>query len=439
MKISNEVANAIRESLAAEPPKEAHRSRAALIRDLGPELLKARKDKNLSLDDLRAILQKSGLQISVGTLKNYLSQSRRPAQERRLGATAARPKAKPEDGSVSQLKTRVDKAHGARSEEKSALPPAPRPGAAAGVERAAEKPAAPPMPKPPKPIGLVRAGEAAEFGASRNPADAETPETGRGSSGEIWNRGRGSRAGVVVSASARSRHNLGDRLMNKPIYVVGGSKGGVGKSLVTMALVHYLKENDEQVFLIDADTSNPDVLKSYEEEVTCKLVNLDDADGWIQFVNICDEHRESVVVVNTAARNNVGVAQYGGTLSKSLDELQRNLVTLWVINRQRDSLELMQDYVEAIGNSTLHVVKNGYFGADAKFELYNGSDVRKAVERKSGRSVLFPDMADRVSDALYSDRLSIAKAWRTMPIGNRAELRRWLEEVNKIFPGLVDA
>ena len=50
--------------------------------------------------------------------------------------------------------------------------------------------------------------------------------------------------------------------MNKPIYVVGGSKGGVGKSLVTMALVHYLKENDDEVFLIDADTSNPDVLKS---------------------------------------------------------------------------------------------------------------------------------------------------------------------------------
>jgi len=226
--------------------------------------------------------------------------------------------------------------------------------------------------------------------------------------------------------------------MNKPIYVVGGSKGGVGKSLVTMALVHYLKENDEQVFLIDADTSNPDVLKSYEQEVTCKLVNLDDADGWIQFVNICDEHKESVVVVNTAARNNVGVAQYGGTLSKSLDELKRHLVTLWVINRQRDSLELMQDYMEAIPNSTLHVVKNGYFGVDAKFELYNGSDVKKAVERNGGRSVLFADMADRVSDDLYSNRLSIAKAWGTLPIGNRAELRRWLEEVNKVLATVVD-
>jgi hypothetical protein len=178
MRISNEVANAIRERLAAEPPREAHRSRAALIRDLAPELIKARKDKNLSLDDLRAILQKSGLQISVGTLKNYLSQSRRPAQERRLGAAAARPKAKPEDGSMPPLKTRADKAHGARSEEKSPLPPAPRPGAVAAVERAAEKPAVPPMPKPPKPIGLVRAGEAAESERREIPPMPKPPKPG---------------------------------------------------------------------------------------------------------------------------------------------------------------------------------------------------------------------------------------------------------------------
>ena len=175
MKIPNEVANAIRESLAAEPPREAHRSRAALIRDLAPELIKARKDKNLSLDDLRAILQKSGLQISVGTLKNYLSQSRRPAQERRLGAAAARPKAKPEDGSMPQLKTRADKPLGAPSEERR---PAPRPGNAAGVERAAEKPAVPPMPKPPKPVGQVKAGEPAESERREIPPMPKPPKPG---------------------------------------------------------------------------------------------------------------------------------------------------------------------------------------------------------------------------------------------------------------------
>ncbi|MGC1860059.1 MAG: hypothetical protein WA733_02765 [Methylocystis sp.] len=126
------------------------------------------------MDDLRAILQKSGLQISVGTLKNYLSQSRRPAQERRLGAAAARPKAKPEDGSISQMKTRADKAHGARSEEKSSLPPA-----LAGVERAAaEKPAVPPMPKQPKPIGQVRARAAAESERREIPPMPKPPKPG---------------------------------------------------------------------------------------------------------------------------------------------------------------------------------------------------------------------------------------------------------------------
>ena len=191
MKISNEVANAIRKSLAAEPPREAHRSRAALIRDLAPELIKARKDKNLSLDDLRAILQKSGLQISVGTLKNYLSQSRRPAQERRLGAAAARPKAKPEDGSMSRMKTRADKAHGARSEEKSSLPAAP-----AGVERATEKPAVPPMPKPPKPIGLVRAGEAADSERREIPPMPKPPKQGAAARAEK----SGTEGGEVVPA-----------------------------------------------------------------------------------------------------------------------------------------------------------------------------------------------------------------------------------------------
>ncbi len=146
---------------------------------------------------------------------------------------------------------------------------------------------------------------------------------------------------------------------------------------------------------------------------------MEDADGWIRLVNICDENRESVVIVNTAARNNIGVGAYGGTLSNTLEELQRKLVTLWVINRQRDSLELLQDYVEAIPNSTVHVVKNAYFGADSKFELYNGSKTKKLVEGNGGRSLVFPGMADRVSDDLYSKRLSIGTALKDLPIGPR--------------------
>lgn len=44
---------------------------------------------------------------------------------------------------------------------------------------------------------------------------------------------------------------------NYPIYMVGGSKGGAGKSLVTLTLVDYLRRSDVHVVLVKTDTSNP--------------------------------------------------------------------------------------------------------------------------------------------------------------------------------------
>jgi hypothetical protein len=217
--------------------------------------------------------------------------------------------------------------------------------------------------------------------------------------------------------------------------VVGGSKGGTGKSLVAEATLDHYEQLGIKAFLIESDTSNPDVWKAYRERLPSALVNLDEADGWIQLVNLCDEHRDSVVVVNTGARNNVGVTAYGTTLNSTLAELERDLLSLWVINRQRDSLELLKDYMEALPNGLVHVIRNGHFGDEKKFELYNDSKLRTAVEGRGGKSVTFPDLADRVSDDLYIKRLAIAAALepKTLPIGNRAELRRWRDETRTML------
>lgn len=225
--------------------------------------------------------------------------------------------------------------------------------------------------------------------------------------------------------------------MAKNIYLIGGSKGGVGKSMVTMALVDLLVSMGENVLLIESDTGNPDVWKTYKEEVETELIDLDQVDGWIELVNLCESKPDAIVVINTAARNNLGVSAYGETLNSTLAELKRKLVTLWVINRQRDSLELLKGYMDAIPNAAVHVVRNGHAGEEKKFELYNTSKLRKDVEERGGKSVTFPDLADRVSDDLYSKRLSIAKASKELPIGNRAELLRWRGEVKKVLEGVL--
>ena len=197
---------------------------------------------------------------------------------------------------------------------------------------------------------------------------------------------------------------------SKPIFMICGDKGGVGKSVVSLALLDRCLSREGSALLVETDTTNPDVWRSYEQEegVLSESVDLDRADGWIVLVNLCDRHRDRAVIVNTAARNNAGVGAHGGTLHGALEELGRPLVALWVINRQRDSLELLKRFLSAMPAATVHVLRNLYWGDEAKFELYDGSELRKAVEARGGRSLNFPDLADRVADDLFSGRLSIA-------------------------------
>jgi hypothetical protein len=216
------------------------------------------------------------------------------------------------------------------------------------------------------------------------------------------------------------------------IYIVGGSKGGVGKSIVAMALLHYLNTVCKQLLLIDADTANPDVAKAYGKSIDTAYINLDEKEGWMDLVNRLAEMPDATVIINTPARSSEGMKLYGMLLTDSLEELGRELVTLWVINSQRDSLQLLKEYLDTIGSGTTHVLRNLYHGPERKFELYNNSKIRTTVEGQ-GQTFNFPDVADRISDQLHSERLTIQKVIDDAPIGNRAEVNRWVKECTVIF------
>jgi Mrp family chromosome partitioning ATPase len=130
--------------------------------------------------------------------------------------------------------------------------------------------------------------------------------------------------------------------MGKPVYMSSGSKGGVGKSIVSISLIHYLIVRGEKVLLVDADTANPDVGKAYGKTVETVYINLDEKEGWMDLANLLAEHPDETVVINTPARSGEGVRLYGTLLTESMQELGRKLVTLWVINSQRDSLQLLK-------------------------------------------------------------------------------------------------
>ncbi len=224
--------------------------------------------------------------------------------------------------------------------------------------------------------------------------------------------------------------------MNSPIVFVSGSKGGVGKSITAMAVLDYLTVGQKLVKLVESDTSNPDVWKSYNRSVECEQVNLDDVEGWIQLVNTCDAQSFKNVVVNTPARNNSGVKKHGDILTNSLHELGRPLVTLWVINRQRDSLDLLSEYLDLMPGGVVHVVQNGYFGEEKKYELYRASALHERIAQQNGKDLFLPDLSDRVTDELYTKRITLAQAAAQMKIGDRVELQRWRAAVGQTLASI---
>lgn len=224
--------------------------------------------------------------------------------------------------------------------------------------------------------------------------------------------------------------------MNSSIYYVGGSKGGVGKSKMSFALIDYLMSQKKKILLIESDTSNPDVYKAHEphssENLICEITNLDTSDGWIEMVEFLEDHPEHFVVINSAARSNTGIEKYGITLKETLNGLERDLCTFWMINRQRDSVELLRGFLNVFPDATVNVCRNMYFGDPEKFEIYNESKSKELIEIK-GHTLNFPGLSPRVADKLYSERIPIWVAQNQFRLGERVELSRWKNLCANLF------
>lgn len=225
----------------------------------------------------------------------------------------------------------------------------------------------------------------------------------------------------------------------KKIYFVGGGKGGVGKSTVSIALIDFLLKENKEIVLVETDTSNPDVGKIFSKIIPVEAINLDFKEGWINLINKAEENADKDIVINSAARNNIGLVKYGAMLCDALEPLNRQLDTIWVINRQRDSLNLLVEYMNTINSGRITVLRNLYFGTSEKFELFNNSKVKKTIEEERAGNVLdFPDLADRITDIMTEQRLSFDGLYKKVALGDRMEVDRFRGNCREIFEQLIE-
>lgn len=216
------------------------------------------------------------------------------------------------------------------------------------------------------------------------------------------------------------------------VHWLGGAKGGVGKTMAGMGLIDFLRSDGREPVLVETDKKNPDLGRAHADELIVETADLTDQDGWVELLDLC-ARTSAPIVINSA----VGADEKQGidALEQSLESSGKKLVVLWVINRQRDSIELLLEFMESIKNpkTEIHVIRNLYFGAAHKFELFNGSETKKEIEARGGKVLDLPEIADRIANELYSKRVSVASCLNGAETGTRFILARWQHAVHQMF------
>lgn len=230
-------------------------------------------------------------------------------------------------------------------------------------------------------------------------------------------------------------------MQKKNLIYVGGSKGGTGKSMVCMALVDYFRKTfpKDTILLFETDSSNPDVGRLYRETkgVTLRglILNEDDS-GWMALVDAIDETKANHIVINSMAASNLGIQTQGTLLDQNIldGNLAVNFKVFWVMNRNKDSVTLLRDFLSNMKSATVYPVLNLYFGKEEEFSFYRANeDLHEEIAIRGGQQLVFPNLNDLIADKLYTDEINLEKLPAQLRLGMRTGLERWLSTIKAEF------
>jgi hypothetical protein len=228
--------------------------------------------------------------------------------------------------------------------------------------------------------------------------------------------------------------------MKDTIFYVGGGKGGVGKSMVSLALVQFLIDRhgkEKTIHLIETDESNPDTGRVYKGKIPVTNAILDENEkGWILMSQLIETSSDTLFVINSAARSNLGIRKNGRNFTVVLEngKVPYNFVTLWPMNRQKDSVTLLEDFLNYVTFGTVYPIRNKYFGEPEDFALY-AKRIEESVKLSSHvtKTLDFPALADIIADDFYTGGKTIPETVDNLGAFAGQSFLSWRNQVYSMF------
>jgi hypothetical protein len=226
------------------------------------------------------------------------------------------------------------------------------------------------------------------------------------------------------------------------IHLVGGEKGGVGKSMVSRLLAQYFLDHEMPFLGFDTDRSHGSLLRFYADHASPVLV--DSYEALDKIVEAAAEMPGRRVLVDLAAQTHDPLVQWmdeSGVLDMA-DVSDISMHYWHVMDSGRDSVDLLKKLLDRFGQRVNYViVRNQLRGEDFTMLQRSGE-----LERATGLGAKIVDLKklhetvvqkiDARNATFWSARHSNAIDGASLGLMERQRLRLWL---NHAYAGIEAA
>ena len=234
----------------------------------------------------------------------------------------------------------------------------------------------------------------------------------------------------------------------KKILFINGTKGGIGNSLnAALCLDYFLNKYPNKVSLIDTDTSNPDLLQAYEDEMpegSAIGFDINEENGRKEMFRYILKSPNEFFIVNPKGGDKKDIENIATSdvmtylLNYYKDSM--NIYYLWVLDGNNNAIKTLQDVAAKTPHAKLNIIYNSYFLSDNDIQVINQkTNLDKFITNNNGKIMKFPIIQEEFYDYLIDKNIPVHK-WSDDgdPI-NICELDRIREIIAKMYDNLIVA
>jgi hypothetical protein len=159
------------------------------------------------------------------------------------------------------------------------------------------------------------------------------------------------------------------------IHLIGGEKGGVGKSVVARVLAQYMIDKNIPFVGFDTDRSHGSLMRFYEDFASPMLI--DSYESLDTMVELAAEHPDERILVDLAAQTHEPLVKWvdeSGVL-EALSDLGLSLTYWHVMDSGKDSVTLLKRLFDRFGSRLDYVIVLNQLRAES-FDLFERSPVK---------------------------------------------------------------